>query len=192
MDFISNNLYHFYNRGNNGKKIFFTRENYLFFLEKIKIHVIPYADIICWCLMPNHFHFMIYTKENLKGKELNGSIGIMLRSYTRAINKRYERTGSLFQQKSKTKLIKNYNRKQSDEVYDLICFHYIHQNPLISNLVKKLEDWEFSSFRDYIGTQNGSLVNKLLAYELLNLPNEKNFYKESYGLVSEEKIKNIF
>ena len=116
----------------------------------------------------------------------------MLRSYTRAINKSYERTGSLFQQKSKTKLIKNYNRKQSDEVYDLICFHYIHQNPLTFNLVKKLEDWEFSSFREYIGIKNFSLANKLLAYQLLNLPNEKNFYKESYGLVIEEKIKNIF
>jgi putative transposase len=158
----------------------------------MEIHILPYADILCWCLMPNHFHFMLYTKESLKKNELNNNIGVMLRSYTRAINKSYDRNGSLFQQKSRMKLITNYNRKQSDEVYDLICFHYIHQNPLLSDLVKKLEDWEFSSFRDYIGERTDSIVNKTLAYQIMNLPDEKDFYKESYDLVNTEKIKILF
>jgi len=55
MIFEAGNLYHIYNQGNNRIPIFFSRENYLFFLKKIKQYVLPYADVLAWCLMPNHF-----------------------------------------------------------------------------------------------------------------------------------------
>jgi len=60
MNFETGNLYHIYNQGNNRQKIFFSRENYLFFLNKIKTHILPHADIVAWCLLPNHFHLMVY------------------------------------------------------------------------------------------------------------------------------------
>jgi len=60
MFFEEGNLYHIFNQGNNREKIFFSRDNYIFFLEKIKKYIIPHADIIAWCLMPNHFHLMVY------------------------------------------------------------------------------------------------------------------------------------
>ncbi|MFA5647265.1 MAG: hypothetical protein WC951_03050 [Bacteroidales bacterium] len=63
MIFEKSHLYHVYNQGNNRQRIFFSRENYLFFLEKIKKHVLPYADVLAWCLMPNHFHLMAYVNE---------------------------------------------------------------------------------------------------------------------------------
>ncbi|MCF6347576.1 MAG: hypothetical protein L3J20_04650 [Flavobacteriaceae bacterium] len=56
-------IYHIYNQGNNQRKIFYKRENYLFFSEKIKTYILPYADILAWCLMPNHFHLMVLVKE---------------------------------------------------------------------------------------------------------------------------------
>jgi len=56
-------LYHIYNQGNNSRKIFFKRYNYLFFIEKIKIYIKPYTDILAWCLMPNHFHLMVLVKN---------------------------------------------------------------------------------------------------------------------------------
>ena len=103
MQFQENKLYHIYNQGNNNQKIFFKRKNYLYFLRKIKTYVLPYADIIAWCLMPNHFHLMLRVRETSIGVEQSGSegftqsktlaqrtfnqsIGILLRSYTRAIN----------------------------------------------------------------------------------------------------------
>ena len=52
-------IYHIYNQGNNRQKIFFNRENYFFFLGKMKEYIMPYADIMAWCLMPNHFHWMV-------------------------------------------------------------------------------------------------------------------------------------
>ena len=63
MNFETGNLYHIYNQGNNRQKIFFSRENYLFFLNKIKNHILPHADIVAWCLMPNHFHLMVYVHD---------------------------------------------------------------------------------------------------------------------------------
>lgn len=60
MNFEQENLYHIYNQGNSKQKIFFSRDNYLFFLEKMKKHLLPHSDILAWCLMPNHFHLMIY------------------------------------------------------------------------------------------------------------------------------------
>ncbi len=63
MYFEKSGIYHIYNQGNNKQKIFFCHENYLFFLKKIKNHVFSYADILAWCLMPNHFHIMVYVLE---------------------------------------------------------------------------------------------------------------------------------
>jgi putative transposase len=62
-------LYHIYNQGNNRRRIFFTRSNYVFFKEKLRTHITPYADIIAWCLLPNHFHLMVYVKEEFVDME---------------------------------------------------------------------------------------------------------------------------
>lgn len=109
MQFEPNHIYHIYNRGNNSQQIFFNRKNYIFFLRKLKAHILPYADILAWCLMPNHFHLMIYVicseieiakrKDESKdefgvkwgtvlgeSRNLIRSIAILLQSYTRAIN----------------------------------------------------------------------------------------------------------
>ena len=117
-------IYHIYNQGNNRQKIFFNRENYLYFLRKINIHILPYADILAWCLMPNHFHLMVlvkyeslpvdtegfasseaFGKQSAKQRTINNSIGIMLRAYTNAINKQEKRSGALFRRKTKAECI---------------------------------------------------------------------------------------
>lgn len=130
MHFQTGELYHIFNQGNNREKIFLSRDNYIFFLNKIKTHILPYADVLAWCLMPNHFHLMIYVHtlevariENtdarsmsssnanhlpLKQQQLqsiNQSIAILLRSYTRAINEQESRTGSLFRPHTKAECL---------------------------------------------------------------------------------------
>jgi len=47
-------IYHIYNQGNNKQKIFFEQENYLFFLRKIRTHILPYGDILAWCFTPSN------------------------------------------------------------------------------------------------------------------------------------------
>jgi len=63
MEFSKGELFHIYNRGNNRDRVFYSRRNYLFFIEKINTYISPYADIIAWCLMPNHFHLMVSVNE---------------------------------------------------------------------------------------------------------------------------------
>lgn len=120
-------IYHLYNQGNYQERIFFQKANFYYFLKKIENHVCPFADVLAWCLMPNHFYLIIALQnletshpeityrqltenedisviKNLKPPsqyQLNNSIATMLRSYTRAINIQQERTGSLFREDTK-------------------------------------------------------------------------------------------
>jgi len=203
MEFEPGHLYHVFNRGNNSQKIFFTPANYLYFLNKIKTNILPHADILAWCLMPTHFHLMIHVKEpelvtifkspaqystafNLteqvtkkvtsSGHQLSNNIGNLLSSYTKAIQKQENRTGSLFQHRTKAPCLTRMNGISKawfdsaygaimnvsipEKEYPQVCFNYIHGNPVKDRLVKLPEEWEYSSARDYAGLRNGKLINK--------------------------------
>jgi putative transposase len=143
--------------------------------------------------MPNHFHLMVLVRElevpiseqvtqshPLTKRTLNNSIAIMLRSYTRAINKQENRSGSLFREETKAECVNcpdgltpsfvmingvtTYLNPDGSKDYPQACFRYIHQNPVKAALVKQAIEWEFSSAKDYAKLRNGSLVN----YELTN------------------------
>lgn len=103
MHFEKNCTYHVYNRSI--KLIFKEKSNYLFFLKKIRNHILPYADVLAYCLMPNHFHLMINVRENSviitnelhrpSTQELSKQIGLMLSSYTQALNKKSDSSSSV-------------------------------------------------------------------------------------------------
>lgn len=188
------NIYHLYNQGNNRGLIFFSQENYHYFLRKIAEHILPFADLLAWCLMPNHFHLIIAIQKSLEPYELNNSIAVMLRSYTRAINIQEKRTGALFREGTKAEFLdslesgklKRENRLMSDRVtsshpvtghpvtgypfteeeYLHTCFNYIMNNPVKAGLVKQISDWEFSSFREINNLRDELIVNKKLIREL--------------------------
>ena len=187
MKLIANNFYHIYNRGNNKQTIFFNRKNYLYFIDKIITHITNFSDLICYCLMPNHYHFLIYTQESFDNTKFSNNLKILFSSYTRAINNQNKTSGSLFQQHSKIKCLTDGSKKS--ENYPLVCFHYIHQNPMTSGLVKKMEDWEFSSFREYIGLRKNPICNREIAIEKLGMPKTYDeFYKQSYEIIREDKF----
>ena len=151
MELIKDSFYHIYNRSNNKEILFHTRENYLFFLKKYN-KLIKHINTLAYCLMPTHFHFLIEIKSSDQNK-ITRMVGDILSGYTKAINKSLNRTGSLFQLHTKAKQIKS-------QKHLIALVHYIHQNPIRSNLVTKLEEWEFSSYRDYIGVREGKLLVK--------------------------------
>ncbi|WP_316782892.1 transposase [Pedobacter frigiditerrae] len=191
MEFIEDSIYHIYNRGNNKQQIFFTDENYLFFLKKVRSELIQHCEILSYCLMPNHFHFIVLAKSKEDGRirDLNSAIGILLRSYTRAMQKQENFKGSLFQQKTKAKkLAGNANETVS---YLSICAHYIHQNPQNAGLVNSLKDWAYSSYLDYAGIRNGTLCNQELFYAFAGVDKEQ-FLIESENFVSEKLEKDLF
>ncbi len=154
--------YHVFNRANGSEKIFITNEHCRYFLYLYHKHIRPIAHTYAFCLMPNHFHFLVKIKTQdeileayqilkhekagkklpkFKGYEnyLSKQFSNLFSAYTQAFNKDQNRMGSLF--------IKNFKRKVVlDDVYLLRLVQYIHRNPLVAGLCQKLEDWEYSSF----------------------------------------------
>lgn len=195
MEFHAYQLYHIYNRGNNQQPIFFTRENYQFFLQKTRKFILPHCEILCYALMPNHFHLLVYADERtiqtrqvgtIERNILSEGIRNLLQTYSKAINKQNASTGSLFQQNTKAKCIDD-----GSVNYGPVCFHYIHQNPLLAKLVSRMEDWEFSSFRDYAGLRDGTLCNQELAISLLGIEKER-FYQDSYSRIEKDLLNFLF
>jgi REP element-mobilizing transposase RayT len=196
MELLGDQLYHIYNQGNNHSQLFYSRENYLHFLKLVRKFIFPNSQIVAYCLMPNHYHFLISTGEssiikqeigNIEIASLKNGFRLLQSSYTLGFNKSNNRSGSLFRQKARFKLLENSN----DLNYPFVCFQYIHQNPVKSKLCKKMEDWEFSSFKDYMGIRNGTLIDKDAAFEYLDI-NTKDFYKESYSVISPDLISELY
>ena len=143
MDLTPYQYYHLYNRSNNDELVFKSEENYHYFLRKY-LHYFQYDfDTIAYCLMPTHFHVLVMVNEP-DTERLKKKFGVFLSSYTKALNRRHNRHGSLFQKHTKAKLV-------DSEQYLMTVLTYIHQNPLRSRIVKNLEDWPHSSFFDYAG-----------------------------------------
>ncbi|WP_310588278.1 transposase [Dyadobacter sp. CY345] len=157
-----------------------------FFLKKIETHLQKHCDLLAYCLMPNHFHLLIATKVNLSDDLINKAIQTILSSYSQAINKQENRTGSLFQQHTKTKSL------ESNAIYAETCFHYIHQNPLRAGLVRDIENWEFSSVKDYAFLRSYTICNLAKARLLFDLPDDGSaFLKLSYGIILKENLDKI-
>jgi REP element-mobilizing transposase RayT len=147
--------YHVYNRANGSERLFHSNENYRFFLQKYQEYIEPIADTFCYCLMPNHFHFLVRIKseatlqpltgfETLSGVAVAGFLSKqfsnLFNSYTQAFNKQHGRKGALFMRPFKRITV-------NDELYRLKLVHYIHYNPLESNLCSHLAEWPHSSYR---------------------------------------------
>jgi putative transposase len=193
MRFESDQFYHVYNQGNNKHLLFFEEDNYPYFLKLVEHFIVPHCNIIAWCLMPNHYHFLIGTNEesvkqkqvgSLNLQELSNGFRLLQSTYSAAINKRVGRSGALFRQKYKSKFIDTKDNGTNLKR----CFHYIHQNPLVAGLSSRIEDWRHSSFNAYHQRQNDGLTNttKGIAYLEIDLAY---FYQESVAkLVDDSEL----
>ena len=174
------NYYHIYNRGNNRGKIFFEKNNYSYFLQLYIKYIEPIADTFAYCLNINHFHFLVRIKElTTKTSEVSKTSEVLrslpndektsevsetsevcgsysqpfsnlFNAYAKAINKRYHRTGSLFQSRFGRKRITN-------EAHLVQVVRYIHFNPQKHGLVDDFRGYPFSSFPAFRSTQASHL-----------------------------------
>jgi len=162
--------YHIYNRGSDKRDIFMDERDYERFLECLNFYNSPnqidlykikredpisprlgeigsslcslgFVEVFCYCLMPNHFHLIL--KEPVEGgiAKFMHKVGI---GYTMYFNKKYDRSGHLFQGK--------YKHKGLDaDFYLTYLTGYIHLNPIMAGLVKFPEQYKYSSYLDYLG-----------------------------------------
>lgn len=189
MKFSSDNFYHVFNRGNNRQIIFPQQRNYSFFILKLKSILDKYCHIVAYCLMPNHFHLLLYIDETSVGLQvkskpllqvLEQKLGTLQSSYTRAINNQESKSGSLFQTKIKV--------VELEDDHAFTCFHYIHQNPLKANLAENFTEWPFSSYHEYINQSDG-ICKKEIAYEFLDIPKDSSaFAMNSKNVVINESV----
>ncbi len=111
------------------------------------------VEIICYCLMPNHFHFLL---KQLKDQGISKFISQFTNSYTRYFNVKNKRSGHLFQ--GKFKAVRVITEEQL-----LHLSRYIHLNPYSSGFVRRiheLKDCSFSSLPEYLGENNFKSCNK--------------------------------
>ncbi|MDX2214026.1 MAG: transposase [Oculatellaceae cyanobacterium bins.114] len=157
LTFQSGCYYHLYSRGNNRQNIFFERENYFYFLRLLRRYLVERIfEILAYCLMPNHYHLLVYCKTNT----ITEGMRSLAQAYTQAVNRRYNRTGTLFQGRFQAKLVDR-------EAYLHHLVQYIHLNPVKADMVKSPEEWEFSSYLEYAGLRNGTLPQTKTVRELL-------------------------
>jgi REP element-mobilizing transposase RayT len=163
----TNRIYHIYNRSIGKEKIFLTPDNYHFFLMKYKLYISPIAKTYCYCLMPNHFHFLVKIKNETELKrvfnlsEVNDQISDkiskcfsnLFSSYTQSFNSQRNRQGSLFKKVFKRIML-------TDEDIFTKLVHYIHFNPVKANLCRKPENWRYSSYNAIISTKNTMIDKK--------------------------------
>ncbi len=203
---VQGEYYHIYNRGNSKQKIFQDREDYLRFISLLYIsnssesfnlydlnrdtnfnvygieRINCLVDIGAFCLMPNHFHILIIEKAD-------GGISKFMQklstSYSMYYNKKYKRTGGLFEGKFKSQHAENDRHLK-------YLFSYIHLNPI--KLIQK--DWKeggiknkrealnylnryaFSSYLDFVGEKR--VQNRILNTKAFPeyFPNQNSFTKE--------------
>jgi putative transposase len=184
---LPDEYYHIYNRGNGKNKIFLEEEDYNRFtkilyicnsenkfvfresITKKRIDVWdfkktnPLVDIVSWVLMPNHFHILLISDSHRQDLWLEGLNPISMymqkvsTAYAMYFNKKYNRTGSLFEGKFKSKHVRQENHLQ-------YLFAYIHLNPIKliqpdwkengvqdkKRALSYLKEYRYSSFQDYL------------------------------------------
>lgn len=173
--------YHIYNRGNNNDIIFYENENYDYFIKKYQFYLDKYVDTLCFCLMKTHFHFLIKVKDTEQNiSEVNKkSILTPLEkafkdffiSYAKSINKKYHRTGSLFQYKFKRKEI-------TDNFYLKNIIRYIHFNPVESGYCFAPNKYYHSSYNTIIKGDNSWIRTDLVIDFFGNIDDFKNFHQQ--------------
>ena len=161
--FTQGQYYHIYNRGAGKAKIFFNDGNYQYLLRLVKeYHQQHGATIIAYCLMPNHYHFLLRQESD---EPLSKFMQVLFNSYVQALNIQQGRTGTLFEGRFKQKCVDKWE-------YLLILCRYIHRNPVEANMVKKPEDWVYSNYREWVGLRNGMLVESHFVKDHFSSPEE--------------------
>jgi REP element-mobilizing transposase RayT len=179
---LSGNFYHIYNRGNNKEDLFIREEHYEKFLYYYRIFICPIADTYAWCLLRNHFHFLIRIKEDhemgffdanaSREKDLEKKWKVYKNDTKELIKKKYPIPVSQFKHMfaSYSKWIntnnkrtgslfeKNFERRMiesDEEIINLIA--YINNNPVKHGFVKLPQDYKWSSFNEVLKNKSDIL-----------------------------------
>lgn len=180
-------LYHVIVRGNQRQKTFFNDSDYQAYLERIgrygkKTSVTVHA----YCLMPDHVHLLVEMGSEPLSRFMQG----LQQSYTQYFNRTHKKVGHLFQGRYKAIVC------DKDE-YLLELIRYIHQNPLRAKLVRRLEDYPYTSERNYRHGVISEIVEPRIVLSMLGgtkgyrkfvQEGEKEGHREEYYQVEDQRF----
>ncbi len=161
---LPNQVYHIYNRGNDGGKIFYSHANYCYFMNKYWHLLGGFVDTYAYCLIPNHFHLLVRVKDS---EDIHYHLKVshqfrrLFQSYALSINRQEGRSGSLFR--------KHFRRIQVDNMdYLRRLVFYIHFNPQKHQLVQNFRKYPYSSYPHYIVGFHKSMLKRNEAISWFN------------------------
>lgn len=171
-------FYHIYNRGINGEAVFLSDDNKIYFLKLCNKYLVGIISIYAYCLLNNHFHFVIKIKEN--PIKVTQAFSNFFNAYAKAFNKENQRTGSLFE-----KHFKRIRLKDEGSLVQLIT--YTHLNPK-KHFDINFEGYRFSSYLAVLSKKPSKVKRK----EVLSLFDGKENFEYVHkhkNLELEEKMK---
>ncbi len=200
-EFETGSIYHVYNKVVSDVTLFNNDEDYTSFLERYARYFSPYFETFAYCLIPNHFHFLVRVKDNLDSfianentnaakKYLNGEESLnfflehqlsrMLSGVAIKYNNLNNRVGPLFKQGTKRVALTT----ESRIIYQL-C--YIHHNPIHHKLTSDYKDWKFSSYHAYTG-ERPTQISKGPMLDLIGGIDVFHALHKDYKLESDENL----
>lgn len=156
LRFFSNSkVYHIILKGVDSQSIFYDDQDRNFFLKQISITKNEFNYIVyAYCLMVNHVHMVIKSEDIFLSKAMQS----LLVRYVHYFNKKYKRTGTLMQNRFKSKNIEY-------EKYFIDVCRYVHRNPENAGIALT-QNYEWSSYKEYIGKEK--IINKSVLLHYLN------------------------
>ena len=180
-----NEIHHVYNRGVEKRTIFYTEQDYNYFLGKILFYrIITGVKLLCYVIIPNHHHFTLKEptlrvvdpqgryKTNVnffKGSAISKFMGLLANSYTKYFNCKYNHSGRIFQGPFQYKLV-------NDDAYLKKIISYINLNPLKHKIVKDIKDWPYTSHHEYVDKEKLRLIDEECLIDFDEYKEDLGFY----------------
>ena len=173
ITWLPGHYYHLYNRGARQLSIFRAEANYLFVLSRLKKYLRELQLVmIVYCLMPNHYHFLV----RQEGEQAAGLLPQRIfNSYSKAYNKLYDHKGTLFEGRYQAKHV------ATDSYLRHLC-RYIHANPVKDGLVQHVEEWPYSNYLEWVGLRPGTLVDRQFIADMFSSVSEYEAFVRDYLL----------
>lgn len=187
LPFLPDFFYHIYNHANGDDNLFRKKENYLYFLKKFGEYLSPILDTFAYCLMPNHFHFLIKIKpkidlityfkfkekypslkifqyqtnfqgfEDLEGFDDQEIERLVIQQFSNFFNAYAKAYNKMYSRKGAVFQTNLKRKKVENNEYFNTLIHYIHANPVHHGFAKNVYDWKYSSYHAFLSEKQTKL-----------------------------------
>ncbi len=201
------NFYHIYNRGNNGDKLFFIKENYGYFLRKYDEYLSLYLETYCYCLLSNHFHFLVRVKtaeeiqlaiNNVRERQgaYDKLVDVVVPTFTKELTipeqvvemfrrffTSYSRSIAIQENHTGSLFQRKFKRKLiNSPEYFQNAVYYIHANPQLHGVVSDFKQYSWSSYERILRDKPTKLRKAEVLEWFKNAETYINFHKTEHDL----------